>query len=173
MDEKSHAAAVKYGAAIDHLLRKLLVAAERHFKRSFPPPTITYNQRGRAAGTARFHEWSIRLNPQLLLENGSTFINEVLPHEVAHLITDAVTYPKRIKPHGEEWRFVLEEVFKCKARTRHNFNTDSVKGRTFLYQCRCREYELSLIRHNKVRRGAIYRCNFCYTPLFYKKEGAN
>lgn len=61
--------------------------AQQAFKRSFPIPSITFNVRGKAAGKAYLQLNQIRLNPILFRENPQAFLEEVIPHEVAHLIT--------------------------------------------------------------------------------------
>lgn len=67
-------------------LRDKLAQANRHLERSYPEPTLVYQQRGSAAGTAWLASYEIRLNPVLLLENQQAFIDEVVPHELAHLL---------------------------------------------------------------------------------------
>lgn len=61
--------------------------AQQAFERSFPIPSITFNVRGKAAGKAYLQLNQIRLNPILFRENPQAFLKEVIPHEVAHLIT--------------------------------------------------------------------------------------
>ena len=64
-----------------------IAMAEQAFKRSFLIPTITFNVRGKAAGKAYLQLNQVRLNPVLFRENTQAFLDEVIPHEVAHLIT--------------------------------------------------------------------------------------
>ncbi len=143
--------------------------ASHFFNRPFPLPKITFNQRGKIAGTARLQGWEIRINPILLEENQQTFINEVIPHEIAHLITFKLY--GRVKPHGKEWQGVMNQVFNLPAMTTHNFNVDSVKGATFSYRCKCSEYQLSVRRHNRVQKKQNqYFCKKCQTQLKQAKN---
>ena len=57
-------------------------------------PAAWYFRRHRLAG-----ENEIRLNPVLLLENQREFIDEVVPHELAHLLV--WQHFGRVAPHGE------------------------------------------------------------------------
>ncbi len=52
--------------------------------------------------------YEIRLNPVLLLENSEAFIEEVVPHELAHLLV--WKHFGRVAPHGKEWKWMMESV---------------------------------------------------------------
>ena len=141
--------------------------ANQRLNKRLSIPTVNFNQRGKIAGTAHLQKWELRFNPILLAENPNAFLNEVVAHEVAHLVV--FKHFGRVRPHGHEWQIIMAEVFKVIPKTTHNFNVSSVVGATFLYHCPCSEYPLTIRRHNKVLRGqASYHCRKCRQPLQLK-----
>eukprot|EP00095_Tigriopus_kingsejongensis_P012412 snap_masked-scaffold312_size212576-processed-gene-0.0 protein:Tk12412 transcript:snap_masked-scaffold312_size212576-processed-gene-0.0-mRNA-1 annotation:"s-adenosylmethionine synthetase" len=97
-------------------------------------------------------------------ENPEAFLQEVVPHEVSHLIVFA-RYGK-VRPHGKEWQAVMQQVFGVVPNTTHSFDISSVQGETFTYQCGCDQLKLSIRRHNKVQRQqAQYFCRRCKQQL--------
>ncbi|MGM3190745.1 SprT family zinc-dependent metalloprotease [Dickeya dadantii subsp. dieffenbachiae] len=146
--------------AVMRCLREKLQQANTALGSDYPEPAVNYQQRGSTAGSAWLKEWEIRLNPVLLRENQQAFIDEVVPHELAHLLVYARF--GKAAPHGREWRWMMESVLNVPARRTHQFALVSVQGKTFPYQCACRRHELTLRRHNRVVRGeSEYRCRSC------------
>ena len=149
-------------------LREKLAQANLALKRNYAEPTLIYQQRGTAAGTAWLEQNEIRLNPVLLLENQQAFIDEVVPHELAHLLV--WKYFGRVPPHGKEWQWMMESVLGVAARRTHQFELASVRTRTFPYRCQCQQHQLTVRRHNRVLRGeATYRCVRCGDVLVAEK----
>ncbi|MEQ4530187.1 MAG: SprT family zinc-dependent metalloprotease [Mixta sp.] len=141
-------------------LREKLQQANQRLACSYPEPKLVYQQRGTAAGTAWLESWEIRLNPVLLLENQQAFIEEVVPHELAHLLV--WRHFGRVPPHGKEWKWMMETILEVPARRTHQFEVASVRGKAFPYRCRCQQHHLTVRRHNRVLRGETeYRCVHC------------
>ncbi len=90
---------------VQRKLSLCLALAEQHFNRAFPMPNVDYRLRGVKAGVAYLQQNEIKLNRTLLLENETAFINQVVPHELAHLIVYQVF--GRVKPHGKESKYTL------------------------------------------------------------------
>ncbi|MCK8044904.1 SprT family zinc-dependent metalloprotease [Shewanella sp. 1CM18E] len=138
--------------------------AETKLKRSFPRPEINFALRGKSAGTAHLQLNKLRFNATLLKTNHQAFIDEVVPHEICHLLAAQVF--GRVKPHGREWQSLMLQVFNLQPRTTHSFDTTAVEGKTFDYFCLCGPIKLSVRRHNKVLRGETqYRCRKCGSQL--------
>ncbi len=146
-----------------HTLREKLHLAQQKLEKTFPEPTVNYKQRGTTAGSAYLKEWEIRLNSILLIENGDLFIEQVIPHELAHLLVYRMFGRQGIAPHGHEWKWMMEQILEVPANRTHHFAVSSVKSRTFTYYCACTtSHELTIRRHNKVVRGENqYLCRKC------------
>lgn len=155
--------------AVMHCLQEKLNQANHRLARDYPQPTVTYRQRGTCAGTAWLEKNEIRLNPLLLMENQQAFIDEVIPHELAHLLV--WQHFGRVRPHGKEWQWMMASVLGVAARRTHRFDVDAVRVNTFPYRCRCQQHQLTIRRHNRVLRGeALYRCSRCGDVLIAEKE---
>ncbi len=138
--------------------------AEQHFKRQFPRPSVHFSLRGKSAGTAHLQTNKLRFNPVLLAENHDIFINEVVPHEISHLLCFHLF--GKVKPHGKEWQSVMLTTFKITPKTTHQLNTQSVSGQQFEYFCGCGSINLTIRRHNRIVRGQTqYRCRRCQQTL--------
>ena len=138
--------------------------AETYLGQTFPRPEISFALRGKSAGTAHLQLNKLRFNAALLQDNLQAFLNDVVPHEISHLLTSQLY--GRVKPHGREWQSIMLSVFKVSPRTTHSFDTRAVEGKTFEYFCQCGPIELSIRRHNKVLRGETqYRCRKCGSTL--------
>ena len=160
-----------------------LAEAGKYYQQSFPIGNIRFDLKGRSAGQVRFPFAQksssenlpvLRFNAALLEQNRDAFIEEVVPHECAHIVVYHLFHQSgrlkkyRPKPHGIEWQTVMRDVFKLDARVTHNFTVATAPSKVFLYKCACdgKQHQLSLIRHNKMTRGAVrYLCKRCGDQL--------
>lgn len=130
----------------------------------FAMPGISFNQRGKIAGSARLQTNQLRFNPVLLADNLETFLEEVIPHEICHLL--AFRLYGKVRPHGKEWKTLMSQVFGLTGNTYHKFDVSKVIGNTFEYKCLCGPLQLSTRRHYKVlRRQVTYSCLRCGEKL--------
>ncbi|NJD00730.1 SprT family zinc-dependent metalloprotease [Candidatus Erwinia dacicola] len=157
---KSQRLPIALQQAVMRQLCEKLQQANLRLECSYPEPALVYQQRGTAAGTAWLQSWEICLNPVLLLENQQAFIDEVVPHELAHLLV--WKHFGRVAPHGKEWKWMMESVLGVPARRTHQFEISLVRSRAYPYRCRCQQHQLTVHRHNRVMRGGSeYRCLKC------------
>ena len=149
----------------------LQLQAAGQWPASRPVPGLEFGQRGKAAGTAHLGRWLIRLNPLLLTAHPQRFLGEVIPHELAHLLVFA--RHGRTRPHGPEWRQLMQQQFGLPPRVTHDLDVSAVSGPQFAYRCACRDHLLSLRRHNRVvRHQARYLCRLCGQPLAATSDAA-
>ena len=147
--------------------------ASAFFAKDLALPEIRFDIRGACAGqavflrTGRREETRIRFNPQLLRQDPEEFFGQVVAHECAHVIARRI-YGRRIKPHGDEWRYVMQEVLGVEPKVRHTMDVAHLPRRRHLYLCGCqeRQHALSSVRHNRIQSGQqVYLCRECRQPL--------
>lgn len=150
---------------VQRKLKQKLALANSFFNKEFDEPTISYNVRGAKAGVAYLERNEVRFNPVLLQENRAEFIENVVPHELAHILV----YQQfgKVQPHGREWKAMMEKVLGVPAETYHRFELDSVRE-TFEYRCGCQTHSLTIRRHKTVQeKGRSYICRKCGQKLQY------
>ena len=144
---------------------------------------ISFNLKGRSAGmyrVSRSSTWcfaqikrEIRYNSFIFSKYFDDNFNTTIPHEVAHYISDIIYGLKNIKPHGKEWKAIMQ-AFGADAAVTANYDLSGIplrKQSLYTYQCSCREHQLSSIRHNKInKRRYQYYCNFCKQALYFKQQ---
>lgn len=165
--------------SVDQCLHK----AEQHYLHAFKYQFLEINIKGRAAGQIKYSytsksSWNtlakknlpiLRFNPYLLMTYKEKFIQQVVPHECAHLVAYAL-YGLKIKPHGPEWKAIMVDLYEQRPDVTHQFEIPKKNKPLFSYKCLCKElqHQLSIIRHNKVvKEKAIYLCKKCRSPLIY------
>lgn len=149
--------------------------ASLFFRQPLKTPPIRFDLRGACAGQAVFRRegrsetiW-MRFNAELLQQNPNEFFSQVVAHEAAHVIAHYL-YGRRIKPHGPQWRMIMQDVLGVIPQVRHRMDVRQVARRSHRYSCGCenREHALSSIRHNRVmRQQQVYLCRSCGLPLKY------
>jgi len=140
--------------------------AERALDRKFPVPDVLFNQRGKIAGCALLQKNTLKFHPLLFKQNQSHFLTHVVPHEVAHLLVWHL-YGKTA-PHGKEWQHIMVSVFNLPPHRTHQYDVDNIGIKSINYSCGCGSVPLTIRRHNKVLKGAIYRCRTCLEDLRIK-----
>lgn len=106
--------------------------AEKFFERKFDRPiSVHYDIKNRVGGLAYPGQNRLRYNLILLVENEKDYLENTVPHEVAHLITK-MQFPippgkKRLMPHGKEWKSVMKDVFNLKPEVKHYYDCSSIE----------------------------------------------
>jgi SprT protein len=136
---------------------------------NLPHLTITYDNCYRWAGWAIGSDYHVNFNPILLLANQEEFIKQIVPHEVAHVITDHI-FGDGIPDHGPQWQSIMN-LMGLEALEHHPFDVSISKRKVVSYQfiCGCtNEVHEYSARTAKDVRLTTYKCNTCkkkLTPL--------
>ena len=159
---------------VEAAIRKTEEQARQHFNISLPNAGIDYSLHGRCAAQARVDsdgQTFLRINLQLLSENLDDYLQQTIPHEIAHLVVNwqARKERRRPRPHGPQWQNVMRDCFALQPIRCHSYKTTPARivPRNFLYRCNCREHRLTSIMHNKITRNYRALCRSCQTPLFF------
>ena len=150
-------------------------SAADYYSRSLSDIPVLFDLKGKAAGMYRVKAGQrvIRYNPYVFAKYFDDNINETIPHEVAHYVTDVLYGLGKIRPHGDEWKSVMQ-LFGVSAKRTANYDLTGLprrQYRTFVYHCGCQDYELTSRRHNKILRGqGHYLCRDCGGKLLFVKN---
>ena len=127
------------------------------------------------AGRAHFREKLISLNPRLC-EHGVEEIDRTLRHEIAHLLAQLRAGPRRILPHGAQWRDACRDLGIGDEVRCHNLPFQAKRyAARFVYRCpNCRR-DFQRVRrvrgavaclaccraHNRGKFDARFRLQLC------------
>jgi len=140
--------------------------ASRYYDRDFNTIPVLFNLTGRAAGMycIKARKKYIRYNPYLFSKYYDESLSDTIPHEVAHYISDELYGLANIRPHGAQWKSVME-LFGVKPRATGNYDLSGIPTRQHKridYFCSCDTYQFTTKRHNQVLRGiSNYACRKC------------
>ncbi|WP_245587927.1 SprT-like domain-containing protein [Carnimonas nigrificans] len=174
-DVLAELSAAELMAEVERQVGRCMAHAQRWFPR-LPDPKVWGDLRGKSAGQAHFGRGGVRFNKVLLSEQPRIFINEVVPHEIAHwVVYHGIS--ARVAPHGKEWRRVMVVMFGLPPAVTHRFDTSVASPAPYLYGCGCRDeygqlrlHGFSLRRHNGVGKGRRYLCKRCRQSLYFIRK---
>ncbi|KAA0017515.1 metallopeptidase [Salinicola corii] len=156
------------------LERRLLRQAEaawqlaREVHPALPRPRIWFDLRGRSAGQAHYQRGGLRFNRTLLQGNRQAFIDEIVPHEMAHWLVFHLEEGARARPHGREWKTVMRNLYGLAPVVTHRFDVARASPAPYLYRCRCETlHRFTGRRHSQALKGTRYRCRHCRAPLSF------
>lgn len=157
-----------------------LKMAEEFYGIGYVCPEIRFDVKGRCAGQVNITENGapISFNKELFVANKDHFMEDTIPHEVAHyivFINCAVNnrpYPRtrggRCDHHGKLWKSIMSCLFGIDPKRCHNLDTSSVrrKMRRAIYKCGCMEHQVSMRMHNKaVKFNNYLTCTKCHDKV--------
>lgn len=138
-----------------------------------PRPRVWFDLRGRSAGQAHYRRGGLRFNRTLLRENRQAFMDEIVPHEMAHWLVFHLEEGRRIRPHGREWQTVMRRLYGLPPNTTHRFDVSRASPMPYLYRCRCQTpHRFTPRRHAQALRGTHYRCRRCRERLTFERTEA-
>jgi len=122
-------------------------------------PNVIFKKRGTCGGTARYagrFGSELNFNQGLAVDNFDEYMNDVVPHEVAHLLKEHVYGTRRgrlYSAHGAHWRNVMRTLGVNPQRC-HTMDVSKVTTRRpqnkFIYICsNCNEELLVGPKHHK------------------------
>lgn len=160
-------------ATVRTACRHYLDIAGQHFQQAFDDIDIRFDLRGRNAGMYQRNGRlrCIRFNPWIFARYFDAQLAETVPHEIAHYVTDEVYGMRNIRPHGAEWKSLMQ-YFGVSPRRTFDCDLSGIpqrQYRRYAYRCDCREHALTAIRHNRVLRGTMRyfcrQCGGCLVPM--------
>ena len=144
----------------------VLRQCEQHFNQSFKPIEIRFDLRGRSSGmyVVKHRQRYLRFNLFIFSKYFEDSLDNTVPHEVAHYISDVLFGIKNIRPHGKEWKAIMQQLG-VEPRVTGNYDLAGIpvkRQRRFDYACDCATHQLTTVRHNKILRGKTqYFCRKC------------
>ena len=160
------------------LTQHYVMRAGAMFNRTFASIPVLFNLKGRTAGMYRVKrgQREIRYNPYLFAKYYDDNLAITIPHEVAHYVTDVMYGLSSIRPHGEEWRKVMQ-MFGADASRTCRYDLEGIPVRRLQrheYRCGCEVYKLSAHRHRRIQSGRTrYFCRNCGIELQSEKRFAS
>ena len=158
-------------AQVEHRTRMLIDSLQSDFSCSWPQPLINFDLIGKTAGMYRVKgkHIEIRYNPYIFAKYFEENLRETVAHEVAHYACDHLYRRGSIKPHGSEWRHIVQ-LLGGQPEVTCNYDLSDIprkKVKRFRYSCKCATpHFLTSYRHNKILQGrCFYSCNKCGEKL--------
>lgn len=149
---------------------ELVDIGNAHYNLKLAYPFVHYNISHKAASgecTAKLAR--IGFNPWLLPHNFESYLQDTIPHEVAHYFEYHLSKIETTNPHNPLWYqimavFGVEGPHDC-----HNYELRHVPTlhSVFLYRCSCKTWRIQTITHRKIVSGKDYTCNKCNTNVEY------
>jgi SprT protein len=151
---------------ISEKLNELIEACNAQF-RGFNFSDVKFSMNGRltsTAGRAFLQEGRLEFSKTLYTQNVEAFLNDTVPHELAHIVAFRVFGDKG---HGVHWKHVMNflgfEPTRCHSYAVQKRSTAKV----YKYVCKCegKTHEVSAQRQAWINKGKMYQCTTCGTRI--------
>jgi SprT protein len=124
---------------------------------------------GRAGYDNRIKKGILKINMDVFLNNKEEYINQTIPHEIAHIISDNHFGREKGDSHGDNWKRVMLYFGKNPKRC-HNYEVKKTKTwRLDRFQTHCKKCGLKMVFskviYNKMLKGKGRYCNKCETRI--------
>lgn len=134
-------------------------------------PTISYALTGTTAGMAYYRRNLLKFNAKLLVENEQEFIENTVPHELAHLATELIypeahkrsTFTGKRNPHGRQWQSIMRTLG-VEANRCHNYDTSGTvrrKSTSVEIECGVCFRTLGSMGPKRLARLHDFYCDIC------------
>ena len=143
-------------------LNELIEACNAQF-RGFSFNDVKFSMNGRltsTAGRAFLGEGRLEFSKVLYAQNEAQFLNDTVPHELAHIVAYRVFGDRG---HGVHWKHVMNflgfEANRC-----HNYavqRRSPSKKYTYVCGCEGKTHEVSAQRQAWISIGKVYICKTC------------
>lgn len=123
-----------------------------------------------AAGLAYQAEQRIVLNEKLFLANKQAFFDEIIGHEVCHIVQH-ILYPNERLHHGKRWKELMI-MLGLKPRVYHGLDVSAVDNKVYRYVCNCDEgfyyHQILEKTHKQLKSGdRVIKCGKCVTRIIH------
>lgn len=128
------------------------------------------------AGLAYQDEQRIVLNEDLFLANKQAFFDEIIGHEVCHIIQH-ILHPNEKLHHGKRWKELMT-MLGLKPAVYHQLDVSAVDNKVFRYVCNCdngfRYHQILEKTHNQLQNvGKIVKCGGCDSRIVHYPHTEN
>jgi SprT protein len=124
---------------------------------------------GLNAGLAYNGDLKIVLSEVLFLANQGEFFEEIIPHEVAHIV-QYILYPDEQVDHGVNWKNLMLQLG-LKPNVYHDLDISAVDKKVYRYTCCCsdgrRYHQIPEAKHKQLQQGKVLKCGGCSTRVIY------
>jgi len=112
------------------------------------------------AGQYRHSERKVRISHHLI-DNHPGEVIDTVKHELGHAVAMHRYGKRRVKPHGKEWKSIMEEMEVDKPKACHDLQLTEY---SYVIRCTNSNCDVELGRHKKsrlVKKPELYVCKEC------------